>query len=243
MKIVAIIPSRYGSSRFEGKPLAKICGKPMIQHTYSRAASATQVNDVFVATDDLRIADVVRDFGGKVIMTGDQNRSGTDRAAEAADKIGLASEDIVINVQGDQPMLDPRCLHQVIMPFFNEPSVEMTTLAFRIVNPGEITDPKDVKVTFDQQGFALYFSRSPIPFGRESSEVFDTYKHLGIYAYTRRFLDIFRNLPTGRLENIEKLEQLRAMEYGHKIRVILTEYDSPEVDIPEDIERIEKLIS
>lgn len=215
----------------------------MIQHTYSRAASATQVNDVFVATDDLRIADAVGNFGGKTIMTGDRNRSGTDRAAEAADKLGLAPEDIVINVQGDQPMLDPRCLDQVIIPFFNEPFIEMTTLAFKIVNPREITDPKDVKVTFDQQGFALYFSRSPIPFGRESSDVFDTYKHLGIYAYTRKFLDIFKNMPTGRLENIEKLEQLRAMEYGHKIRVVLTEYDSPEVDIPEDIERIGKLMS
>lgn len=215
----------------------------MIQHTYSRAASATQVNDVFVATDDLRIADAVGNFGGKTIMTGDRNRSGTDRAAEAADKLGLAPEDIVINVQGDQPMLDPRCLDQVIIPFFNEPFIEMTTLAFKIVNPREITDPKDVKVTFDQQGFALYFSRSPIPFGRESSDVFDTYKHLGIYAYTRKFLDIFKNMPTGHLENIEKLEQLRAMEYGHKIRVVLTEYDSPEVDIPEDIERIGKLMS
>lgn len=242
MKIIVIIPSRYGSSRFEGKPLAKICGKPMIQHTYHRAASATQVNDVFVATDDLRIANAVRDFGGNAIMTGDQNRSGTDRAAEAAEKLGLAREDIVINVQGDQPMLDPRCLNQVVMPFFTDPSVEMTTLAFKIVNSREITDPKDVKVTFDQQGFALYFSRSPIPFGRDSSEIFDTYKHLGIYAYTRNFLDIFRKLPTGHLENIEKLEQLRAMEYGYKIKVIITEYDSPEVDLPEDISRIETLL-
>jgi 3-deoxy-manno-octulosonate cytidylyltransferase (CMP-KDO synthetase) len=243
MKIVAIIPSRYGSSRFDGKPLALICGKPMICHVYERTAQATQISDVFVATDDTRIFNTVKAFGGKALMTGEKNRSGTDRAAEAAEILRLAPEDIIVNIQGDQPLINPRCLDDVVIPLLNAPDIGMTTLAFKIINPGEITHPKDVKVTFDCKGFALYFSRSPIPFGREPSTIFDTYKHLGVYAYTRHFLEIFRNLPEGRLENIEKLEQLRALEYGYKIKVIITDYDSPEVDLPSDIARIETLLS
>ncbi len=243
MKIVAIIPSRYGSSRFDGKPLALICGKPMICHVYERTARAKQISDVFVATDDTRIFNAVTAFGGKALMTGEKNRSGTDRAAEAADMLNLAPEDIIVNIQGDQPLINPRCIDDVITPLVNTPDIGMTTLAFKIINPREITDPKDVKVTFDRNGFALYFSRASIPFGRDISTIFDTYKHLGVYAYTRRFLEIFRNLPEGILENIEKLEQLRALEYGYKIKVVITEYDSPEVDLPSDIARIETLLN
>ncbi len=242
MKSVVIIPARYQSTRFEGKPLATICGKPMIQRVFENSIKAEKISRVVVATDDDRIAKAVRAFGGEVIMTSDQNRSGTDRVAEAAEKMGCTSRDIVVNVQGDQPLIDPRCLNEVVRPFSNDPEITMSTLAFKIVNQEEITDPKHVKVTFDQKGFALYFSRSPIPFGRDRSIDFDTYKHLGIYAYTKQYLDIFRNLPEGRLEQIEKLEQLRALEHGHKIMVILTENDSPEVDHVEDIERIEKIL-
>ncbi len=242
MKIAVIIPSRYGSSRFEGKPLARICGKPMIQRVTEAALAAKNVTDVVVATDDPRIAEAVRGFGGRPVMTGRGNRSGTDRVAEAAERMGLSLDDIVINVQGDQPLLEPRCLDAVAAPLVSDPAIGMTTLAFRIVNPDEITNPKDVKVTFDARGFALYFSRSPIPFGRDSDTVFDTYKHLGVYAYTRRFLEIFRQLPEGRLEAIEKLEQLRALEFGHRIKIVVTPYDSPEVDLPEDIERMETLL-
>ncbi len=238
MKIVVIIPSRYGSTRFEGKPLARISGKPMIQCVYERAVRAEAVDQVVVATDDRRIFSAVEGFGGTAIMTAADNRSGTDRVAEAAEKLRLSENDIVINIQGDQPLIHPSCIRQVAAPLIEYPDVQMSTLAFKIVNPDEITNPKDVKVTFDVLGNALYFSRSAIPFGREPSSVFDTYKHLGIYAYTRRFLDIFRSLPDGRLENIEKLEQLRAMEYGHRIRVLVTEHDSPEVDLPDDIARI-----
>lgn len=246
-KIAVIIPSRYGSSRFEGKPLARIQGKPMIQRVYEAARSAAQVTDVVVATDDPRIAHAVAGFGGRAVMTGTDNRSGTDRVGEAAERMGLALDDIVVNVQGDQPLLDPRCIEQVAAPLIAAPEsgaeeIGMTTLAFRIVNPDEITNPKDVKVTFDVRGFALYFSRSPIPFGRDPGTVFDTYKHLGVYAYTRRFLETFRRLPEGRLEAIEKLEQLRALEHGHRILVVLTPHDSPEVDLPEDIPRMEKLL-
>jgi len=240
MKTVVIIPARYKSSRFEGKPLALIAGKPMIRRVYERSMSAEHVTDVVVATDDQRIMDVVSGFGGKAVMTSGKNRSGTDRAGEAAAVLGMAPEDIIINVQGDQPLLDPRCLDQLVKPFSSEKDVEMSTLAFKIKDPGEITNPKDVKLVFDRNGWALYFSRSPIPFGRDAGERFDTYKHLGVYAYTRRFLDKFRSLPDGTLERIEKLEQLRVLEHGYRIRVVVTEYDSPEVDLPGDIPRIEK---
>jgi len=243
MKIVVIIPARYDSTRFPGKPLKLLeNGKPMIQQVYERASLSNIVTDVVVATDDQRIFDAVSGFGGKVVMTGKENRSGTDRVAEAAEKMGLDLDDIVINIQGDQPEVHPQHLQDVVSPFKTEPGVEMSTLAFKIVKKGEITNPKDCKVTFDNRGYALYFSRSPIPCARDADTIFDTYKHLGIYAYTRRFLETFRNLPEGRLETIEKLEQLRAIEYGYKIQVVITEYDSPEVDHPEDITRIEGLI-
>jgi len=240
MKIVVIIPARYGSTRFVGKPLMLFEGKPMIQQVYERASLSNIVTDVVVATDDQRIFDAVMDFGGNAVMTSKKNRSGTDRVAEAAEKMGLNFDDIVVNIQGDQPRVHLQHLQDVVSPFSGETDVEMSTLAFKIVKKDEITNPKDCKVTFDNRGYALYFSRSPIPCARDAGTIFDTYKHLGIYAYTRRFLETFRNLPEGKLEMIEKLEQLRAIEYGYKIRVIITEYDSPEVDHPEDILRIEK---
>ena len=246
MKTVVIIPARYGSTRFEGKPLALFDnGKSMVQCVYERARQSKSVTDVVVATDDQRIFDAVKGFGGKAVITSPENRSGTDRVAEAAEKMGLDFDDIVVNIQGDQPRIVPQHLDDVISPFMTclpagtaEPDLGMSTLAFKIVNKREITDPKDCKVTFDNQGFALYFSRSPIPCARFDTNIpFDTYKHLGIYAYTKRFLETFSKLPTGRLEQIEKLEQLRALEHGYRIRVVVTEYDSPEVDLPEDIER------
>ncbi len=242
-KVVVIIPSRYGSTRFEGKPLAAISGRPMIRWVYESALKAGSIKNVYVATDDERIYKAVEQFGGNALMTTSKNRSGTDRVAEAADRIGLGPDDIVVNIQGDQPLVDPRCFDQVVEPFFNIDSLEMTTLAFAIKDKREITDPKDVKVVFDADGMALYFSRSAIPFGRDSSDGFETYKHLGVYAYRKSFLDIFRTLPSGKLETIEKLEQLRAMEFGHRILVIVTPYDSPEVDLPEDIQRIENKMS
>jgi 3-deoxy-manno-octulosonate cytidylyltransferase (CMP-KDO synthetase) len=242
MKAIAIIPSRYGSTRFEGKPLASICGKAMIQHVYEAASRADHIDGVVVATDDQRIFDVVVNFGGRAIMTSGDHRSGTDRAAEAARHLELTPEDIVINVQGDQPLIDPRCLDEVVAPLIAEPALGMSTLAFRIVNPKEYTDPKDVKVVMDGQGDALYFSRAPIPCGRDKDEPFDSHKHLGVYAYRCSFLEIFRNLPMGRLEVIEKLEQLRALEYGHRVRVVVTAFDSPEVDLPADIVWIEQLM-
>jgi len=242
MKIVVIIPARYSSTRFEGKPLQPIDGKPMIQRVYESAKMSEIVTDVAVATDDQRIFDAVSKFGGKAIMTGSDNRTGTDRVAEAADKMGLNPDDILVNIQGDQPCVVPQHLDDVVRPFLSEKNVAMSTLAFKIVNQDEITNPKDCKVTFDKKGYAMYFSRSPIPLARDDDTVFDTYKHLGVYAYTRRFLETFRNLPQGELEAIEKLEQLRVLEHGHRIRVVVTDYDSPEVDLPQDIVRIEKIL-
>ena len=242
MKVVAIIPSRFGSSRFEGKPLAPIVGKPMIQHVCESASRAPCIDQVVVATDDKRIFNEVETFGGTAVMTSESQRSGTDRVAEAAEKLNMSLDDIVINVQGDQPLMDPRCLDEVVAPFSADPELEMSTLAFRIADPQEYTNPKDVKVVMDHKGNALYFSRAPVPFARDEGEQFDSYKHLGVYAYTRRFLEIFRKLPTGLLEEIEKLEQLRALEFGHRVKVVVTPYDSPEVDLPSDIQRIESLI-
>lgn len=238
-KVVVIIPSRYGSKRFEGKPLAAISGKPMIQWVYESALKADYIKKVYVATDDDRIYHAVEKFGGKAVMTSPKNRSGTDRVAEAAGIIGLKADDIVVNIQGDQPLVDSRCFDQVVKPFFHDNELEMSTLAFAIEEKREIIDPKDVKVVFDTHGWALYFSRSTIPYDRDGLDSFDTYKHLGVYAYRKSFLDTFTRLPTGKLEMIEKLEQLRAMEYGHRVLVVVTPYDSPEVDLPEDIIRIE----
>ena len=240
MRVVVIIPSRFGSIRFDGKPLANICGKPMIQWVCQRAMQAECIESVHVATDDTRIRDAVIRFGGNVIMTSSECRSGTDRVAEAAERLGMESGDVVVNIQGDQPLVDPRCFDAVVKPFYEDPAVRMSTLAYAIADKREITDPKDVKVTFDNNGDALYFSRAAIPHGRDGLDGYDIYKHLGVYAYTQEFLACFRRLSPGRLEAIEKLEQLRAMEYGYRIRVVVTPYDSPEVDLPVDIQRIEE---
>jgi len=237
---IAIIPSRYASSRFEGKPLAMIAGKPMIQWVYERACRAAGIATAVVATDDHRILAAVEGFGGRAVLTDAQNRSGTDRVAEATQLLGLAMDDLVVNIQGDQPVFEPACLDELLAPLTGANPPKMTTLACRITNPRERTDPKDVKVACDRDGFALYFSRAPIPWGRDGQQGYPMLKHLGFYAFRRDFLEIFRSLPTGRLETVEKLEQLRALENGYRIKVVVTVHDSPEVDLPIDIERIEK---
>ncbi|MFA5904615.1 MAG: 3-deoxy-manno-octulosonate cytidylyltransferase [Desulfobacula sp.] len=236
---LAVIPSRYGSSRFEGKPLALIAGKPMIQRVYEQAKKSMAVTQVVVATDDERIVKAVKAFGGEAVMTSESCRSGTDRVAEAAKILGLLPDDIVINIQGDQPVFNPLTIDELISPFAADPDLLMSTLAFRIVDEREITDPKDVKVTFDNKGFALYFSRAQIPFPRDPETRADFYKHLGFYAYKKKFLVTLITLPTGPCENIEKLEQLRVLEYGYRIKVVITPYDSPEIDLPIDLQRIE----
>ncbi|MBI5894619.1 MAG: 3-deoxy-manno-octulosonate cytidylyltransferase, partial [Desulfobacterales bacterium] len=234
MRIVAVIPSRFGSTRFEGKPLAMIAGKPMVQWVYESASRASRTSEVVVATDDRRIFDAVQAFNGRVLMTSADHGSGSDRVAEAAEQLGLAAEDIAINVQGDQPLVQPACFDAVVEPLLACPEDGMSTLAFAVVDRQEYTNPKDCKVVMDHRGYALYFSRAAIPFARDGGDAFTVYKHLGVYAYTRRFLDTFRQLPTGRLEQVAKLEQLRALEHGLRIKVVVTPHDSPEVDLPED---------
>lgn len=243
-KVIAIIPARYHSNRFEGKPLAPISGKPMIQHVVERAWQVDMLSKVVVATDDNKIAEAVKSFGGEVVMTRPDHSSGTDRLAEAADLIDISEHDIVVNIQGDQPLFPAEVIEQVAGPMLEDPALPMSTLIYKIIRPEEIDDPNHVKTVFDRNGNALYFSRASIPFQRNPAESGKPtyYKHLGFYAYRKGFLLTFVSLPEGEWERFEKLEQLRALEYGYTIRVVLTEYDSIEVDTPKDIERVEELL-
>lgn len=242
--VIAIIPARYHSNRFEGKPLAKIMGKPMIQHVYERAQAVPLLSRVAVATDDDRIADCVRSFGGEVVMTRKDHVSGTDRLAEAATVMEIAEQDVVVNIQGDQPLFPAEVVGQVAGPLLEDPALPMATLIYKILRNEEIGDPNHVKTVFDRHGNALYFSRLPIPFQRNPDEPVPPtyYKHLGFYAYRKGFLLTFVGLPEGEWERFEKLEQLRALEYGYTIRVVLTEHDSVEVDTPKDLERVEEML-
>ena len=242
MKKCAFIPARYQSSRFPGKPLALIAGKPMIQRVYERAVMCPQLTDVVVATDDVRISNCVEGFGGKVIMTGKAHCSGTDRIAEAAQMMGLEPEDIVINIQGDQPIFDPDIISQLVEPLEDDHSIPMSTLKHRIVRQDNLNNPNHVKVVTDRRGGALYFSRHPIPFFRDSEDSTKHYKHLGFYGFRMEFLIRFTKLSEGELESAEKLEQLRALEHGFKIMVVETAVDSVEVDVPEDVKRVEEVI-
>lgn len=243
-RVVAVIPARYHSNRFEGKPLALIDGKPMIQHVVERARQVKLLSKVVVATDDDRIAAAVRNFGGEVVMTRSDHASGTDRLAEAADLLDIEEHDVVVNIQGDQPLFPPAVVEQVAGPLLSDPALPMSTLIYKIIRPEEITDPNHVKTVFDCNSNALYFSRSPIPFQRNPEESIQPtyYKHLGFYAYRKGFLLTFVALPEGEWERFEKLEQLRALEYGYTIRVVLTKHDSIEVDTPRDAQRVEEII-
>jgi 3-deoxy-manno-octulosonate cytidylyltransferase (CMP-KDO synthetase) len=246
MKIVAFIPARYDSTRFPGKPLALIAGKPMIQHVYERAKVCPEFSEVFVATDDERIAECVRGFRGKAVMTGSDRASGTDRIAEAASYMGLQSNDLVINIQGDQPTFSSLCIPYLIRPLTEHTDVLMSTLVFRTPHQDGLNDPrnpKHVKTVSDRDGYALFFSRSLIPYYRDSSADMVYYKHLGFYAYRVDFLKTFARLPLGTLEDAEKLEQLRAVEYGYKIKIVESPYDSFEVDTPDDINIAERILA
>lgn len=243
MRITAIIPARYESTRFPGKPLAAIAGKPMIQHVYERACSCEAIQEVCVATDDERILREVNRFGGKAVMTAQRHQSGSDRIAEAARALKLEDDDLIVNIQGDQPLFEPSCVLDLIPPFKEEaPETAMSTLMYRIRNREEIEDPNIVKIVTDAKGWALFFSRCPIPFYRDPDSEPIFFKHLGLYAQRFRFLKEFAGLPPGRLELAEKLEQLRVLENGYKIKVIETEYDSIEIDAPKDIKKVERII-
>ncbi|MFK5953684.1 MAG: 3-deoxy-manno-octulosonate cytidylyltransferase [Desulfobacterium sp.] len=236
---LAVIPSRYGSKRFNGKPLALVAGKPMIQRVYEQATKARSIDQVVVATDDDRIYDTVIAFGGEAVMTASDLKSGTDRVWEACQQFCTDNNEVIINIQGDQPVFPPECLDQLTAPFKAEPLLNMSTLALEITDPRDLTDPSAVKVTLNRNGFALYFSRSQIPFPRDGKSQVPTYRHLGFYAYRKSFLETFTKLGESLLENTEKLEQLRVLEYGYDIKVVITRHDSPSVDVPGDIHRVE----
>lgn len=237
-KILGVIPARFGSSRFPGKVLARIASKTMLQHVYERASQAKYLTDTIIATDDERIAAAARSFGARVRMTRPDHLSGTDRVAEAA-----SAEDarLVVNIQGDEPLIDPAAIDAAILPLEHDPEAVMSTLAKRIEDPREIADPNVVKVVRDRAGDAIYFSRLPIPFHRDGAggaPAPDYFKHIGLYVYRRDFLLGYSALPVGPLERAERLEQLRALENGFRIRVVETEYDSLGVDTPEDLDRV-----
>ena len=242
MKIIAVIPARYASTRFPGKALAEIGGKPMIQHVYERTAQSRLITRTIVATDDNRIADAVNQIGGEAMMTSAGHETGTDRLAEVAQCLDA---DIIVNVQGDEPLIDPAMIDLALQPFLEEVDLQMGTVKTRIKCLHDFLSPNVVKVVTDNLGNALYFSRSPLPFFRDKwkdlkDESFCSgkllcYKHVGLYVYRRDFLLKFAAMPPTFLEISEKLEQLRAIENGVRIRVVESEFESIGVDTPEDL--------
>lgn len=235
MKTVGVIPARFGSSRFPGKPLARIAGLTLIERVYRQAALA-RLDRVIVATDDSRIMDAVASFGGEAVMTG-EHPSGTDRIAEA---VRGTDADIIVNIQGDEPLIDPRVIGTVAAALSDSAWAVMSTAVTRLESAGDIDNPNIVKCVFASDGRALYFSRSRIPYNRNESGHY--HKHLGIYGYRKDFLERYIRLPKSQLESAESLEQLRVLEHGYAIHVSVVEYDSVGVDVPEDVERVERLL-
>jgi 3-deoxy-manno-octulosonate cytidylyltransferase (CMP-KDO synthetase) len=241
-RTLGVIPARYSAQRFPGKPLALIAGKPLVQHVYEQARQATRLDDVVVATDDTRILEAVEAFGGNAMLTNPSCPSGTDRAAEIARQ---QSCELIVNIQGDEPLMKPEMIDQLITGMEAEPSFPIGTLARAIESAEVWANPNVVKVAFGSNGNALYFSRCSLPYVRDANGAFvagKTYKHIGIYAYRREFLLNFVALPQSALEQTEKLEQLRALENGFAIRVWVTPHDSIGVDRPEDVALVEEIL-
>ena len=234
MKVVGVIPARYGSSRFPGKPLADICGRPMIWWVYRQALKVEQFADVFVATDDERIQAVCEQYGMKVVMTSSEHPTGSDRVAEVASKV---EGDLFINIQGDEPLMEPEMVRQVIR-LFDDPEVYFGSLKKKVTDPAVIAADSTVKVVTDDLNNAMYFSRNPIPSGLKDTDHVDVYKHVGIYAYKREFLLKFGAMPQSSLELAECVEPLRAMQAGYKMRFTETEYENISVDYPEHLEQV-----
>ncbi len=246
MSVSVVIPARYASTRFPGKPLADLCGKPMIQWVYERSSSCELVDRVIVATDDDRIAEAVRTFGGEVAMTRADHATGTDRLAEVAEHL---VDDLIVNVQGDEPLIDPAMIEAAIAPMLADKAIPMGTLKTPLTCLEEYNNPNVVKVVTDLNGFALYFSRAAIPFPRDFAGQLDhrwselaTAKHVGLYVYRRDFLLQYPKLPATPLESQECLEQLRALEHGYRIKVAVTDLVGQGVDTPEDLEKVKGLI-
>jgi len=247
MAVTVVIPARYASTRFPGKPLADLCGKPMIQWVYERASLCRSVGRVVVATDDARIAKAVAAFGGEVAMTRADHATGTDRLAEVA--AGL-DDALIVNVQGDEPLIDPAMIEAAVAPLLADSSIPMGTLKTPLTSLEEFRNPNVVKVVTDRHGFALYFSRAPIPYARDFSPELEerwnelaTARHIGLYVYRREFLLEYPHLPVTPLEHQECLEQLRALEHGYRIRVAETALVGQGVDTPEDLARVKAILS
>jgi 3-deoxy-manno-octulosonate cytidylyltransferase (CMP-KDO synthetase) len=240
-RVVVVIPSRFGSTRLPGKPLVKLAGKSMVQHVYERAKLATTVHQVLVATDDQRIVDAVRAFGGEARMTRTDHRTGTERIAEVA---AHEPGEVFVNVQGDEPLIDPAAIDTAVETLLEEPQASVATVATPIRQPKDIMDPNVVKTVLDFDSNALYFSRAPIPWVRDTGQKIHVnyWKHLGLYVFQRDALLEYPTLPQGELERIEQLEQLRWMENGWKIRVGEVPHDAVSVDVPEDVTRVEELL-
>jgi 3-deoxy-manno-octulosonate cytidylyltransferase (CMP-KDO synthetase) len=236
---IAIIPARYQSTRLPGKALADIAGRPMIEHVYRRAASAASISRVIVATDDPRILEAVQGFGGDAVMTSASHQSGTDRLAEVAATLEC---DVIVNVQGDEPLLSPDTIDAAVAPFSTDPSLEMSTLRRPIVDAAELQNPNVTKIVVDQNGFAMYFSRAPIPFTRDGDPRVRAWAHIGLYVYRRETLLRLARLPQTAMERAEALEQLRALEHGIRIKAIETTHDSIGVDTREDLDRVRALL-
>ena len=240
-KVIVVIPARYGSVRLPGKPLISLAGKPMIQRVVERARLAKRADRVIVATDDERIMKAVEAFGGEARMTRTEHRTGTERVAEVAAR---EDGDVFVNVQGDEPLLDPHAIDIAVDSLLEDPQASVSTVATPIKTPGDIMDPNVVKVVLDFDGNAIYFSRAPIPWVRDTGSKIQVrhLKHLGLYVFQREALLEYPTLPQGELERIEQLEQLRWLENGWKIRVAEVEHDAVSVDMPEDVARVEKLL-
>jgi len=241
MDVIGVIPARYCSTRFEGKVLVDIMGKPMIQHVWERAKQALVLDELIIACDDQRVFDVCKGFGAKVVLTAKGHASGSDRIIEVINPVDAK---VVVNIQGDEPLINPMMIDNVARALLDNPKVCMATIMRKIEDPREIHDPNVVKVVVDKFGFALYFSRAPIPCIAPNSEVPAPayYKHIGLYGYTKDFLFIFRNLPVSHLERIEKLEQLRVLEEGYRIKVLETKFDTIGVDTVEDLEKVKQAL-
>jgi 3-deoxy-manno-octulosonate cytidylyltransferase (CMP-KDO synthetase) len=253
--VVAIIPARYASSRFPGKPLVEIAGKPMIEWVYERTRLASGVGRVLVATDDERILQAVQRFGGDAVMTSSDHPTGTDRLAEVA---ATLDAELIVNVQGDEPLIEPSAIDTALAPFADTPTLVMSTLRCPIPSLDEMFDISITKVVTDQDDFALYFSKAPIPYHRDewgavtgmvsrlrlsgAAPPIVGWRHIGLYVYRRTFLLEFAQLPQTPLERLEKLEQLRAIEHGYRIKVVPTPYVSLGVDTPEDVAKVGRLL-
>ena len=238
MKVLCIIPARYASTRLPGKPLSMIAGKPMIQHVYERACQAQLPNEVVVATDNELVEKAVLDFGGKAVMTSPDHPSGTDRLAEVA--LMYPDVDVIVNVQGDEPMIPPEVIDRLAEAFNGDADLNMATMKV-VMDEEDYENPAAVKVVTDQQGYALYFSRSLVPYPRNKPEGFKVFKHVGIYAYRRNFLLKYAALAPTPLEKAESLEQLRALENGYKIKVLESDFQGIGVDTPEDLAAVNAL--